>query len=142
MMESELGSGWILHKLCKVYLFILSQRIVGCLVASKRECQGVTHHRFARLNLVDLAGSERQKSSGAEGERLKEATNINKLVIMNLVNISNGKSLHVPYRDSKLTFMLQDSLGGNLKTIIIANVSPSSCSYANYVLQCLEDIAS
>ncbi|GFY98894.1 P-loop containing nucleoside triphosphate hydrolases superfamily protein [Actinidia rufa] len=52
------------------------------------EAQGVTHHRFARLNLVDLAGSER-------------------LVIMNLVNISNGKSLHVPYRDSKLTFLLQ-----------------------------------
>ncbi|TQD69334.1 hypothetical protein C1H46_045133 [Malus baccata] len=75
----------------------------------------------------------RQKSSGAEGERLKEATNINKslstlgLVIMNLVNMSNGKSLHVPYRDSKLTFLLQDSLGGNSKTIIIANISPSSC---------------
>ncbi|KAK1271617.1 Kinesin-like protein KIN12B [Acorus gramineus] len=91
------------------------------------------HHRFARLNLVDLAGSERQKSSGAEGERLKEATNINKslstlgLVIMNLVNISNGKSMHVPYRDSKLTFLLQDSLGGNSKTTIIANISPSSC---------------
>ncbi|KAF5937571.1 hypothetical protein HYC85_025077 [Camellia sinensis] len=97
------------------------------------ESQGVTHHRFARLNLVDLAGSERQKSSGAEGERLKEATNINKslstlgLVIMNLVNISNGKSLHVPYRDSKLTFLLQDSLGGNSKTIIIANISPACC---------------
>ncbi|KAK0603031.1 hypothetical protein LWI29_000681 [Acer saccharum] len=97
------------------------------------ESQGVIHHRFARLNLVDLAGSERQKSSGAEGERLKEATNINKslstlgLVIMNLVNISNGKSLHVPYRDSKLTFLLQDSLGGNSKTTIIANISPSSC---------------
>ncbi|KAL0847050.1 hypothetical protein Bca101_020296 [Brassica carinata] len=97
--------------------------------------QGVTHHRFARLNLVDLAGSERQKSSGAEGERLKEATNINKslstlgLVIMNLVSVSNGKSVHVPYRDSKLTFLLQDSLGGNSKTIIIANISPSSsCS--------------
>ncbi|KAK6138175.1 hypothetical protein DH2020_028111 [Rehmannia glutinosa] len=99
---------------------------------------GVTHHRFARLNLVDLAGSERQKSSGAEGERLKEATNINKslstlgyayfrLVIMNLVSVSNGKSIHVPYRDSKLTFLLQDSLGGNAKTSIIANISPSSC---------------
>ncbi|PQQ14034.1 kinesin-like protein KIN-12E [Prunus yedoensis var. nudiflora] len=110
-----------------------SHSVFTCIIESKRECQGVTHHRFARLNLVDLAGSERQKSSGAEGERLKEATNINKslstlgLVIMNLVNISNGKSLHVPYRDSKLTFLLQDSLGGNSKTIIIANVTPSSC---------------
>ncbi|KAF2579375.1 hypothetical protein F2Q68_00005220 [Brassica cretica] len=48
---------------------------------------------------------------------------------MNLVSVSNGKSVHVPYRDSKLTFLLQDSLGGNSKTIIIANISPSSsCS--------------
>ncbi|EXB39677.1 Kinesin-like protein KIF15 [Morus notabilis] len=110
-----------------------SHSVFTCIIESKWESQGVTHHRFARLNLVDLAGSERQKSSGAEGERLKEATNINKslstlgLVIMNLVNISNGKSLHVPYRDSKLTFLLQDSLGGNSKTIIISNISPSSC---------------
>ncbi|KAF9591802.1 hypothetical protein IFM89_007357 [Coptis chinensis] len=93
-----------------------SHSVFTCIIESKClqwESQGVTHHRFARLNLVDLAGSERQKSSGAEGERLKEATNINKslstlgLVIMNLVNLSNGKSLHVPYRDSKLTFLLQ-----------------------------------
>ncbi|XWS52766.1 hypothetical protein CRYUN_Cryun11dG0100400 [Craigia yunnanensis] len=110
-----------------------SHSVFTCIIESKWESQGVTHHRFARLNLVDLAGSERQKSSGAEGERLKEATNINKslstlgLVIMNLVNISNGKSLHVPYRDSKLTFLLQDSLGGNSKTTIIANISPSNC---------------
>ncbi|XP_052187875.1 kinesin-like protein KIN-12E [Diospyros lotus] len=110
-----------------------SHSVFTCVIESKWDSQGVTHYRFARLNLVDLAGSERQKSSGAEGERLKEATNINKslstlgLVIMNLVNISNGKSLHVPYRDSKLTFLLQDSLGGNSKTIIIANISPSSC---------------
>ncbi|XP_010535741.1 PREDICTED: kinesin-like protein KIN-12E [Tarenaya hassleriana] len=112
-----------------------SHSVFTCVIESKWEAQGVTHHRFARLNLVDLAGSERQKSSGAEGERLKEATNINKslstlgLVIMNLVSVSNGKSVHVPYRDSKLTFLLQDSLGGNSKTIIIANISPStSCS--------------
>ncbi|KAF3439497.1 hypothetical protein FNV43_RR17775 [Rhamnella rubrinervis] len=110
-----------------------SHSVFTCIIESKWDSQGVTHHRFARLNLVDLAGSERQKSSGAEGERLKEATNINKslstlgLVIMNLVNMSNGKSLHVPYRDSKLTFLLQDSLGGNSKTTIIANISPSSC---------------
>ncbi|XP_008789959.2 kinesin-like protein KIN-12G [Phoenix dactylifera] len=110
-----------------------SHSVFTCVIESKWESQGVTHHRYARLNLVDLAGSERQKSSGAEGDRLKEATNINKslstlgLVIMNLVSISNGKSLHVPYRDSKLTFLLQDSLGGNSKTIIIANISPSNC---------------
>ncbi|XP_039128058.1 kinesin-like protein KIN-12E isoform X2 [Dioscorea cayenensis subsp. rotundata] len=76
----------------------------------------------------------REKSSGAEGERLKEAANINRslstlgLVIMTLVDVANGKNRHVPYRDSKLTFLLQDSLGGNSKTTIIATVSPSICS--------------
>ncbi|KAK4482763.1 hypothetical protein RD792_009931 [Penstemon davidsonii] len=90
-----------------------SHSVFTCIIESKWESEGVTHYRFARLNLVDLAGSERQKSSGAEGERLKEATNINKslstlgLVIMNLVSMSSGKSLHIPYRDSKLTFLLQ-----------------------------------
>lgn len=110
-----------------------SHSVFTCIIESKWESQSVTHHRFGRLNLVDLAGSERQKSSGAEGERLKEASNINKslstlgLVIMNLINTANGKPQHVPYRDSKLTFLLQDSLGGNSKTTIIANVSPSNC---------------
>ncbi|CAL0332163.1 unnamed protein product [Lupinus luteus] len=55
-----------------------SHSVFTCIIESQWESQGVTHFRFARLNLVDLAGSERQKSSGAEGERLKEATNINK----------------------------------------------------------------
>ncbi|TQE05634.1 hypothetical protein C1H46_008767 [Malus baccata] len=103
-----------------------SHSVFTCIIESKRECQGVAHHRFARLNLVDLAGSERQKSSGAEGERLKEATNINKslstlgLVIMNLVNMSNGKSLHVPYRDSKLTFLLQAIVNEDASGDVIA----------------------
>ncbi|KAJ0083226.1 hypothetical protein Patl1_30271 [Pistacia atlantica] len=76
-----------------------SHSVFTCVIESKWESQGVTHQWFAWLVLVDLAGFERQKSSGAEGEHLKEATNINKLAIMNLVNVSNGKSLHVPYRD-------------------------------------------
>ncbi|KAL0334807.1 UNVERIFIED_CONTAM: Kinesin-like protein KIN-12D [Sesamum radiatum] len=80
---------------------------------SRWEKDSATNFRFARLNLVDLAGSERQKSSGAEGERLKEAANINKSlstlghVIMVLVDVAHGKPRHVPYRDSRLTFLLQ-----------------------------------
>ncbi|KAL0914689.1 hypothetical protein M5K25_015057 [Dendrobium thyrsiflorum] len=110
-----------------------SHSVFTCIIERKWESRGVSRHRFARLNLVDLAGSERQKSSGAEGDRLKEATNINKslstlgLVIMNLVSSSGKRQLHIPYRDSKLTFLLQDSLGGNSKTMIIANISPSNC---------------
>ncbi|KAJ6324752.1 hypothetical protein OIU76_011946 [Salix suchowensis] len=111
-----------------------SHSVFTCVIESWWEKDSMNHFRFARLNLVDLAGSERQKSSGAEGDRLKEAANINKslstlgLVIMSLVDLAHGKHKHVPYRDSRLTFLLQDSLGGNSKTTIIANVSPSTCS--------------
>ncbi|KAK7388059.1 hypothetical protein VNO78_22862 [Psophocarpus tetragonolobus] len=120
-----------------------SHSVFTCIIESKWEKDSMAHFRFARLNLVDLAGSERQKSSGADSERLKEAANINKslstlgLVIMTLVDLAHGKPRHVPYRDSRLTFLLQDSLGGNSKTIIIANVSPSICC-ANETLSTLK----
>ncbi|XP_024380241.1 uncharacterized protein [Physcomitrium patens] len=110
-----------------------SHSVFTCTIESKWEFNSMTSIRFGRLNLVDLAGSERQKSSGSDGDRLKEAAHINKslstlgLVIMILVDVANGKQRHVPYRDSKLTYLLQDSLGGNSKTIMIANISPSSC---------------
>ncbi|KAG6777782.1 hypothetical protein POTOM_017615 [Populus tomentosa] len=110
-----------------------SHSVFTCVIESRWEKDSATNLRFARLNLVDLAGSERQKSSGAEGERLKEAANINKSlstlghVIMILLDVVHGRARHVPYRDSRLTFLLQDSLGGNSKTMIIANVSPSIC---------------
>ncbi|GAB4837956.1 hypothetical protein Ancab_027484 [Ancistrocladus abbreviatus] len=113
-----------------------SHSVFTCVIESKWERDSTTNLRFARLNLVDLAGSERQKTSGAEGERLKEAANINKSlstlghVIMVLVDVVHGKPRHVPYRDSRLTFLLQDSLGGNSKTMIIANISPSICCAA------------
>ncbi|KAJ9551843.1 hypothetical protein OSB04_015888 [Centaurea solstitialis] len=111
-----------------------SHCVFTCVIESRWEKDSTSNLRFARLNLVDLAGSERQKTSGAEGERLKEAANINKSlstlghVIMVLVDGANARTRHVPYRDSRLTFLLQDSLGGNSKTMIIANVSPSICS--------------
>ncbi|KAL0481022.1 kinesin-like protein [Acrasis kona] len=100
-------------------------------ISAKENCGGVIKQRTSRLNLIDLAGSERQQSTGAEGERLTEACSINKSlsalgkVIMSLVDKANGKNCHVHYRDSKLTFLLRDSLGGNSKTCVIANVSPA-----------------
>uniref|UniRef100_A0A8C4SH57 Kinesin-like protein n=1 Tax=Erpetoichthys calabaricus TaxID=27687 RepID=A0A8C4SH57_ERPCA len=90
---------------------------------------GENHIRVGKLNLVDLAGSERQAKTGAQGERLKEATKIN-LSLSALGNVISalvdGKSTHVPYRDSKLTRLLQDSLGGNAKTVMVANIGPAS----------------
>ncbi|KAJ3321704.1 Kinesin-like protein kif3b [Boothiomyces sp. JEL0866] len=85
-----------------------------------------------KLNLVDLAGSERQSKTGASGDRLKEATKIN-LSLSALGNcisaLVDGKSSHIPYRDSKLTRLLQDSLGGNAKTLMIATLSPASYNF-------------
>ncbi|KAJ3016653.1 Kinesin-like protein kif3b [Thoreauomyces humboldtii] len=85
-----------------------------------------------KLHLVDLAGSERQSKTGASGDRLKEATKIN-LSLSALGNcisaLVDGKSSHIPYRDSKLTRLLQDSLGGNAKTLMIATLSPASYNY-------------
>ncbi|CAH0387740.1 unnamed protein product [Bemisia tabaci] len=88
--------------------------------------------RRGKLSLVDLAGSERQAKTGATGDRLKEATKIN-LSLSALGNVISalvdGKAKHIPYRDSKLTRLLQDSLGGNTKTLMLACLAPSDYNY-------------
>lgn len=89
---------------------------------------GHQHIKAGKLNLVDLAGSERQSKTNAIGDRLDEAKKIN-LSLSALGNVISslvdGRSTHVPYRDSKLTRLLQDSLGGNTKTVMIAAISPA-----------------
>ncbi|TKC53042.1 hypothetical protein EI555_014636, partial [Monodon monoceros] len=94
--------------------------------------RGKDHLRAGKLNLVDLAGSERQSKTGATGERLKEATKIN-LSLSALGNVISalvdGRCKHIPYRDSKLTRLLQDSLGGNTKTLMVACLSPADNNY-------------
>ncbi|KAJ0694686.1 putative plus-end-directed kinesin ATPase [Helianthus annuus] len=89
-------------------------------------------YRCAKLHLVDLAGSERAKRAGSEGVRLKEGIQINKglLALGNVISAlgddkKRKEGLHIPYRDSKLTRLLQASLGGNCKTVMIACVSPA-----------------
>ncbi|XP_054910228.1 kinesin-like protein KIF3C isoform X1 [Poeciliopsis prolifica] len=93
---------------------------------------GRKHIRVGRLNLVDLAGSERQAKTGVQGDRLKEAAKIN-LSLSALGNVisalADGRSSHVPYRDSKLTRLLQDSLGGNAKTVMVATLGPAPQHY-------------
>jgi len=95
--------------------------------------------RQGKLNLVDLAGSERQGKTGATGDRLKEATKIN-LSLSALGNcisaLVDGRSSHIPYRDSKLTRLLQDSLGGNTKTVMFATVGPADYNYDETISTC------
>jgi kinesin family member 15 len=159
-----------------------SHCVLICSIRSRKSENGVISTLSSRLNLVDLAGSEQQKASGASGERLREASNINKSLsilgrVINSLSQQQKSGVrviqHVPYRDSKLTFLLQvcvlgflpvwhwhwtlhpsphgrvsfrsvrflldkvtlhdmcdtrvqDSLGGNSKTVMIANISPST----------------
>lgn len=88
--------------------------------------------RAGKLNLVDLAGSERPSKTGATGQRLKEASKIN-LSLSALGNVIcalvDSKCKHIPYRDSKLTRLLQDSFGGNTKTLMVACLSPAENNY-------------
>lgn len=84
----------------------------------------------AKFHFVDLAGSERLKRTGATGERAREGISINTglLCLGNVISVlgdESRKASHVPYRDSKLTRLLQDSLGGNSQTVMIACISPS-----------------
>ncbi|KAM8774906.1 kinesin-like protein KIF16B isoform 4-T4 [Rhynchonycteris naso] len=105
---------------------------------SEMPCETVS-----KIHLVDLAGSERADATGATGVRLKEGGNINKSlvtlgnVISALADLSQDaanpfvkkKQVFVPYRDSVLTWLLKDSLGGNSKTIMIATISPADVNY-------------
>lgn len=101
---------------------------------SSKDDTGKDHLRAGKLNLVDLAGSERQKKTGASGAQLKEGSRIN-LSLSALGNVisaladAKGPKNHIPYRDSKLTRLLQDSLGGNTKTLMIAAISPADKNY-------------
>uniref|UniRef100_A0A671XFS9 Kinesin family member 13B n=1 Tax=Sparus aurata TaxID=8175 RepID=A0A671XFS9_SPAAU len=98
---------------------------------------GTSGEKVSKLSLVDLAGSERAAKTGAAGERLKEGSNINKslstlgLVISALAEQGAGKNKNkfVPYRDSVLTWLLKDSLGGNSRTAMVATISPAADNY-------------
>mmetsp|Transcript_571 Transcript_571/g.870 ORF Transcript_571/g.870 Transcript_571/m.870 type:complete len:1572 (+) Transcript_571:427-5142(+) len=108
-----------------------SHSVFTMLIESRFVQDGLSNFKSSRFHLIDLAGSERQKLTDAAGDRIKEAGMINKSlsalgnVINSLVDISEGRSRHVHYRDSKLTFLLKDSLGGNSKTCIVAAISPA-----------------
>jgi hypothetical protein len=101
----------------------------------QKDLSDPTKNIFAKISLVDLAGSERVKSTGATGAILKEGANINKSlsalgnVINALVEAGKGKGTFIPYRNSKLTRVLQDSLGGNSITAMLAALSPAASNF-------------
>lgn len=100
---------------------------------------GLPSETVSKIHLVDLAGSERADATGATGQRLKEGAHINKSlvtlgsVISQLADMNtpqdSKKRVYIPYRDSTLTWLLKDSLGGNSKTIMIAAISPADVNY-------------
>ena len=90
--------------------------------------------KVGKLNLVDLAGSERVNVTGATGKRLEESKSINQSLsalgnVISALTAPKGKRPHIPYRDSKLTRILENSLGGNCKTTMMTMISPSYDSF-------------
>ncbi|XP_073534249.1 kinesin-like protein KIF15 isoform X1 [Phyllobates terribilis] len=133
-----LATGWRNRRVASTSMNRESSRshaVFTVTIESMEKINEIVNIRSSQLNLVDLAGSERQKDTHTEGVRLKEAGSINRSlsclgqVITALVDVANGRQRHICYRDSKLTFLLRDSLGGNAKTFIIANVHPGSKSF-------------
>ncbi|XP_074705697.1 kinesin-like protein KIF18B [Strix aluco] len=112
-----------------------SHAIFQIYVKQQDRTGGLTHDlQVAKMSLIDLAGSERASVANTKGERLREGANINRslLALINVINAlaeTKSKKSHIPYRDSKLTRLLKDSIGGNCRTIMIAAVSPSVLAY-------------
>ena len=109
-----------------------SHAILQIMVSYKNKSSGINYEiKYGKLNLIDLAGSERASMTKNKGMRLFEGGNINKslLTLGNCINAlceanEKGVKTYIPYRDSKLTRLLKDSLGGNARTVMIANISP------------------
>ena len=114
-----------------------SHAILQIMVSYKEKNSGIEYEiKYGKLSLIDLAGSERASVTLNRGTRLIEGANINRslLTLGNCINLlcevnEKGNKQYIPYRDSKLTRLLKDSLGGNSRTVMIANISPSSICF-------------
>ena len=96
---------------------------------SKSRAESTEKVVFSKIHFVDLAGCERTKKSGAMGVNLREATYINKslsFLEQVVISVCDEKRDHIPYRQSKLTNLLKNSIGGNCETIMITNVWPEA----------------
>lgn len=99
---------------------------------------------MGKLNLADLAGSEKVGKTGASGETLEEAKKINQSLsaLGNCINaLTKAKKGHVPYRDSKLTFILRESLGGNAKTTLVIACSPHAVRRSGFPFAAIANLA-
>ncbi|XP_060763592.1 uncharacterized protein si:dkey-96l17.6 [Neoarius graeffei] len=105
-----------------------SHLIISIMLESRNLANGSM--TFGKLSLVDLAGSERAAKTGAKDDQLKEANSINKSLsaLGDVISALAMEQAHVPYRNNKLTQLMQDSLGGNAKTLMFLNISPSDCN--------------
>ena len=123
--EGEINKTMSEHKLNKHSS--RSHCIFSLWVESRSRVESSEKITLSKLNLVDLAGSERTKKTGSQGQQLLEAQFINKslsFLEQVVVALSEKHRDHIPYRQSKLTSILKDSIGGNSKTIMIANIWP------------------
>ncbi|KAI8850137.1 kinesin motor domain-containing protein [Chytridium lagenaria] len=112
-----------------------SHAVLQVLVGHREDSKdGHTTERFGKLSMIDLAGSERAADTKNRGMRMIEGANINRslLALGNCINAlgeSGKKAKYVNFRDSKLTRLLKDSLGGNCRTVMIANISPAASNF-------------
>lgn len=139
-IELKMEEGFKTRTIASTQMNASSSRAHTIIAIEFKQSEYLMNHKVERLsviNLVDLAGSEKISKTGSVGDRLKEGCAINKslsvlgMVISSLADISSGKTkgIVVPYRDSALTRILQNALGGNSKTLMICAISPSSDNY-------------
>ncbi|KJH41450.1 kinesin motor domain protein [Dictyocaulus viviparus] len=134
-----LGIGWEIRRTAETAMNRESSRSHAIFIVDVKTeelINTIVNKKCATLNLVDLAGSERQTRAGTVGDRFKEAVNINlSLTVLDRVirtlSDANRRCEHVPYRDSKLTHILRDSLGGNSRTVVIVNIHPDKEYYSD-----------
>ena len=118
-----------------------SHTILTVYIFSEFENSGEIFHKYGKISFVDLAGSERLKETHSQGEMIKETGNINKSLfvlgkVISALTDKKNTNQHIPYRDSKLTMLLSDSIGGTAKTLMIACISPSDV-YGEEILSTL-----
>ena len=139
-ISKKMDEGYVNRTIGSTLMNATSSRAHTIVIIEFKQCTmvaGKKSEKLSMINLVDLAGSERAGSTGATGERLKEGCNINRslLVLGNVINaladkaLGKGKNVLPPYRDSALTRILQNALGGNSKTVMICALSPASINY-------------